>query len=146
MLSTAELERALADAGLVAPVHFDEVTGSTNRTAWELAKAGAPEWTLVAAGHQTEGRGRLGRTWVDEPGSALSVSFVLRPSFDSNHVGVLPLWAGAAMAVAIRDLGGPDVRCKWPNDLVVAIGKWAASSASRASMTSAYGSSWWASV
>ena len=40
MLSTAELERALADAGLVAPVHFDEVTGSTNRTAWELAEGG----------------------------------------------------------------------------------------------------------
>ena len=119
MLSTNELERALAAAGLDAPVRFDEVTGSTNATALELAEAGSPEWTLVATAHQTEGRGRMGRTWDDEPGSALLFSFVLRPSFDTDLTGVLPLWAGASMAHAIRSLEGPDVRCKWPNDLVV---------------------------
>jgi BirA family biotin operon repressor/biotin-[acetyl-CoA-carboxylase] ligase len=119
MLSKTELERALASAGLGAPVQFDEVTGSTNRTAWDLADAGAPQWTLVAAGHQTSGRGRLGRAWEDAPGSSLLFSLVLRPTFDPAFLGVLPLWAGASMALAIRDAGGPEVRCKWPNDLVV---------------------------
>ena len=79
MLSVTELERALADLGLEAPVRFDEVTGSTNATALGMAEAGAPEWTLVAAGHQTAGRGRLGRTWTDLAGGALLFSFVLRP-------------------------------------------------------------------
>ena len=60
MLSKADLERALVAAGLDAPVRFDEVTGSTNATALELAAAGSPEWTLVAAGHQSAGRGRQG--------------------------------------------------------------------------------------
>ncbi len=119
MLSVTDLERALADLGLEAPVRFDEVTGSTNATALGLAESGAPEWTLVAAGHQTAGRGRLGRTWTDRPGAALMFSFVVRPSLEPERGGLIPLLAGAAMAVAIRDVAGVNVRCKWPNDLLL---------------------------
>jgi BirA family biotin operon repressor/biotin-[acetyl-CoA-carboxylase] ligase len=98
LLSEAELERSLAAAGLQAPVRFEEVTGSTNAAALELAEGGAPEWTLVAAGHQTRGRGRLGRTWVDQPGDALMFSFVLRPArIDPEHAGLIGLLAGWAM-------------------------------------------------
>ena len=120
MLSEAELERALAAAGLHAPVRFDEVTGSTNATALELAEAATPEWTLVAAGHQTQGRGRLGRTWVDRAGAAMVFSFVLRPDrLDPEHAGLIALLAGWAMATAIREIAGVEVRCKWPNDLLL---------------------------
>jgi BirA family biotin operon repressor/biotin-[acetyl-CoA-carboxylase] ligase len=120
VLTTLDLERALTRAGLAAPVRADEVTGSTNATALEMAEAGAPEWTLVAAGHQTQGRGRLGRIWEDRPGQALMYSFVLRPgrAFAPNRAGLLTLLAGAAMAEAARALGA-DLGCKWPNDLLV---------------------------
>ncbi len=123
VLSVIELERALAALGLEAPVRFEEVTGSTNATAVELAETGASEWTLVAAGHQTAGRGRLGRTWTDVPGAALMFSLVLRPTLDPEHAGLIPLLAGAAMAAAVREVAGVHVRCKWPNDLLVAGGK-----------------------
>jgi BirA family transcriptional regulator, biotin operon repressor / biotin---[acetyl-CoA-carboxylase] ligase len=123
MLSVIELERALAALGVEAPVRFEEVTGSTNGTAVALAEAGAPEWALVAAGHQTAGRGRLGRTWTDVPGRALMFSFVLRPALDPEDAGLIPLLAGAAMATTIRDVAGIEVRCKWPNDLLLAGGK-----------------------
>jgi len=123
MLTVIDLERALAALGLEAPVRFDEVTGSTNATAVELAEGGAPEWTLVAAGHQTAGRGRLGRTWSDKPGAALMFSFVLRPALDPDGAGLIPLLAGAAMAAAIHDVAGIEVRCKWPNDLLLDGGK-----------------------
>ena len=53
----ADLERALRLAALVAPVRWDEVTGSTNETALQMAEAGTPEWTLVGANHQTDGQG-----------------------------------------------------------------------------------------
>jgi BirA family biotin operon repressor/biotin-[acetyl-CoA-carboxylase] ligase len=119
LLSRTELERALAAAGLHAPVRFDEVTGSTNSTALELAEEGSPEWTLVAAGHQTQGRGRLGRTWVDQPGAALMFSFVLRPSrLDPQYAGLIALLTGWAMATAIGEVAEVEVRCKWPNDLL----------------------------
>jgi BirA family biotin operon repressor/biotin-[acetyl-CoA-carboxylase] ligase len=110
MLSEATVVRALARAGIDAPARFDEVTTSTQATAVQLAREGAPEWTLVAAGHQTEGRGRLAREWIDEPGSALLFSFVLRPEgLDSADAGVLSLLAGSSMAEAcsgVRKVGG----------------------------------------
>jgi BirA family transcriptional regulator, biotin operon repressor / biotin---[acetyl-CoA-carboxylase] ligase len=120
MTTAADLERALAAAGLRAPVRWDEVTGSTNRTAAELAAAGTPEWTLVAAGHQTEGRGRQGRAWTDVAGGALMFSVVLRPKVPPDRLGLVSLLAGAAMAEACGSVAAVDVRCKWPNDLILA--------------------------
>lgn len=122
-LSEHALRRALDRVGVEAPVRFEEVTGSTNEVALELAEAGAPEWTLVAAAHQTAGRGRLGRSWSDVPGNALMFSIVLRPELAPELAGLVPLLAGASMAVACRVAADARVRCKWPNDLLVAGGK-----------------------
>jgi BirA family biotin operon repressor/biotin-[acetyl-CoA-carboxylase] ligase len=85
-------------------------TDSTNERARVLAIAGAPHGTLVTAAEQTAGRGRQGRRWSAPPGSALLMSLVLRDPRPS-----LPL----AAAVAVCDVAGPDVRIKWPNDVVV---------------------------
>ncbi len=119
MLSEDALRRALDAVGLTAPVRWDEVTDSTNATALAMAAAGTPEWALVAAGHQTAGRGRQGRTWVDRPGAALMCSLVLRPSLTPDRLGLMSLAAGVAMAEAASGASGIDVRCKWPNDLLV---------------------------
>jgi BirA family biotin operon repressor/biotin-[acetyl-CoA-carboxylase] ligase len=119
VLSTADLRNALAAIKVTAPVRSDEVTPSTNATAASMAEDGAPEWTLVAAGHQTEGRGRLGREWVDVPGRALMCSVVLRPTTQPNKSGLFSLLAGASMAGAIRDETGLPATCKWPNDVLL---------------------------
>jgi len=118
VLNEDALTRALAAAGLSAPVRWDDVTASTNETALALAAEGTPSWTLVGAGHQTGGRGRHGRTWVDRPGAALMWSVVLRPSWEPDRVGLVSLAAGAAVAEAALEASGLDVRCKWPNDLL----------------------------
>jgi BirA family biotin operon repressor/biotin-[acetyl-CoA-carboxylase] ligase len=118
VLNEDALARALAAAGLSAPVRWDDVTGSTNANALALAAEGAPAWTLVGAGHQTAGRGRLGRNWVDRPGAALLCSVVLRPSWEIGRIGLAALAAGAAMAEAASEMSGVEVRCKWPNDLL----------------------------
>ena len=54
-----------------------------------LAEAGDPECTLVAAAHQTEGKGRLGRSWSDVPDGSLLFSFVLRPRLTPARAGLL---------------------------------------------------------
>ena len=68
-----------------------------------------PIGTIVVADHQEAGRGRAGRRWEAAPGTALLVSFVLRPH------PLLSLAAGVAAAEAC----GPKVRLKWPNDLLL---------------------------
>jgi BirA family biotin operon repressor/biotin-[acetyl-CoA-carboxylase] ligase len=68
-----------------------------------------PLGSIVVADHQTAGRGRLDRRWDAPPGTALLVSFVLRPN------AVLSLAAGVAAAQAC----GGGVRLKWPNDLLL---------------------------
>jgi biotin-[acetyl-CoA-carboxylase] ligase BirA-like protein len=82
-------------------------TGSTNRVA-----RGCEVGTVVVADHQTAGRGRLGRTWVSEPGANLLLSVVLRAPADPARAPRLCLLWAAAIAEAL------DVRVKWPNDLV----------------------------
>src|SRR5438876_11930236 len=96
------LARAVKRAGIDAPVHYDEVTDSTNTTALDMAARGTPEWTIVAAGHQTGGRGRLGPEWVSEPGSSLLFSFVLRPRLSPDRGLLLTLLAGVDLAEAWR--------------------------------------------
>jgi BirA family transcriptional regulator, biotin operon repressor / biotin---[acetyl-CoA-carboxylase] ligase len=118
-LSLAALRRALDAAGLDAPARYVDQTGSTNATALELAEAGTPEWTLVAAGHQTAGRGRLGRTWLDDPGRSLLFSVVLRPALAPERAGLVTLLVGACAAGAASEVAATPVRCKWPNDLLV---------------------------
>jgi len=120
LLSDHALTHALEGAGLRAPVRFEEVTPSTQATALAMASDGAPEWTLVAAAHQTQGRGRVGRRWDDEPGRALLFSLVLRPRLEPARAGLLSLLAGVAMAEACELVADEGATCLWPNDVLVA--------------------------
>ena len=65
--------------------------------------------------HQTEGRGRLGRTWVDEPGTGLLFSVALLPPPPVARWPELTLVAAEAVAGAI----GPAASIKHPNDVLV---------------------------
>jgi BirA family biotin operon repressor/biotin-[acetyl-CoA-carboxylase] ligase len=111
-------EVALA-AGIDAPVHFFDVIGSTNDVLVLLAEQGAPEWTLVVAGHQDSGRGRLGRSWASLPGSSLLMSLLVRPPLAPAEATLITLGAGACMALSCAVACGVEVVCKWPNDLMV---------------------------
>ena len=46
-------------------------------------------------------------------------SLVLRPQLRPDRLGLLTLLAGAAWAEAATDATGLEVRCKWPNDLLL---------------------------
>jgi len=89
---------------------------STNEAAKELARAGAPEGTVVTADEQTAGRGTKGRSWHSAPGLGLYASVILRPPAEAS--AVLPLAAGIAAGEAVAKSSGIAVRLKWPNDLL----------------------------
>lgn len=70
--------------------------------------------TLLVAVQQTQGRGRLGRSWQATPGSSLTFSFAV-PLQRADWSG-LSLAVGVAVADAL-DTAGDQVQLKWPNDL-----------------------------
>ena len=74
-----------------------------------------PEGTVVATDHQTEGRGRLGRVWVDTPGRSLLFSIQLRPARPISEWPELSVIAGEAVAAALP----LDASVLHPNDVVV---------------------------
>lgn len=98
--------------------------GSTNTDLLARAAAGAAEGLVLVAEEQTAGRGRLGRTWVSPPGTALTFSVLLRPTaIPVARRGWLPLIVGVSVAAAVRAVSGVDARLKWPNDVLIADGK-----------------------
>jgi BirA family biotin operon repressor/biotin-[acetyl-CoA-carboxylase] ligase len=88
--------------------HWVRETQTTQR----LLPPDAAHGAVALAESQTEGRGRLGRTWVD---SALMLSICLRPPPPVANWPELTLVAAHAVAGAI----GPQATIKHPNDVLV---------------------------
>ncbi len=93
-----------------------ETVGSTNDACHELARAGAPEGTVVAAESQTKGRGRLSRKWHLPRGRGLAFSVLLRPALPAEKLPLVTLASAVGVALAFEDAGArPGI--KWPNDV-----------------------------
>jgi BirA family biotin operon repressor/biotin-[acetyl-CoA-carboxylase] ligase len=88
--------------------HWARETATTQR----LLPPDAGHGAVALAEHQTEGRGRLGRTWVD---SALMFSVALYPPPPVARWPELTLVA----ADAVKDAIGPEAAIKHPNDVLV---------------------------
>jgi BirA family biotin operon repressor/biotin-[acetyl-CoA-carboxylase] ligase len=80
---------------------------------------GAAEGAVAATDEQTEGRGRLGRSWDAPPGTSLLFSVVLTPRVPSERLPELSVVAGEAVAQAIASETGLATTVKPPNDVLV---------------------------
>ena len=84
---------------------------STNTELMRRCRAGRAEPIVLVAESQTAGRGRQGRTWVNQPGDCLmySLGLVMNPLDWSG----LSLVVGLSIAQSLHT----DIGVKWPNDL-----------------------------
>jgi len=103
---------------LAGPVTWTPEIGSTNDEAARLAREGAPEGTVIGSDHQTAGRGRRGRAWVDAPGEALMFTVILRPRVSPVGAGMLPIVVALGLADALGACGVQGVEIAWPNDVL----------------------------
>ena len=83
-----------------------------------LLRPDDPEGAIATTDHQTGGRGRLGRSWVEAPASAVLVSILLRPP-PELPAPQLSLVGGLAAALAAEDALELAAQVKWPNDVMV---------------------------
>lgn len=116
-LRASALSRALEQDGF--RVEVLATAGSTNALVADRARAGEPHGLVVVAEEQTQGRGRLDRSWQSPPRAGLTFSVLLRPSLEPHRLGWVPLWGGLAVARAVREQTGVEAVVKWPNDVQV---------------------------
>ena len=112
---------------MTADIRWYDSVPSTMDIATALASQGAPHGVVVAAHHQSAGRGRRGSTWLSPPGAGLYFSFIARPTFAKVTVGPRDAWriplmtlaAGVGVRDGIASATGLEPDLKWPNDLLV---------------------------
>jgi BirA family biotin operon repressor/biotin-[acetyl-CoA-carboxylase] ligase len=105
---TADVVVPALRGGFGLDYHHASEAPTTQRMLPEDAGHGA----VALAEHQSEGRGRLGRTWAD---SGLMFSVLLEPPPPVSDWPELTLVAARAVADAI----GPEAAIKDPNDVLV---------------------------
>ena len=93
-----------------------ETVDSTNKYAKENL-ANINDKTLIYAGTQTAGRGRLNRKWNSNSGDNLYASIVLKPSKELKEIySNLTQYLSLVLVEVFEDYGlFPKI--KWPNDV-----------------------------
>ena len=107
------------------PFEMVAATGSTNDDL--VARAAGPDGDglVLAAEHQSAGRGRLDRRWEAPAGTNLTFSTLLRPEWltapdegSPDRPGLVTSALAVSVAEVLETLG-LDAAVKWPNDVLL---------------------------
>lgn len=123
MLTIETLQDALTTQWLGHDIHFYSSVSSTNDLLKEMAEMGAPAGTMVLTDYQSMGKGRMNRRWEAPNGSSLLLSLLFRPNWPSEQAHWLTMIGGLAVVSAVRQQTDLQPALKWPNDLILPIGR-----------------------
>ncbi len=98
-------------------IRENQVT-STNTYLKEMAKNGAEHATVLIANSQTQGKGRLGRSFYSPENTGIYLSILLRYGFGDNPTLITTMTAVAVMK-AIKKTTGKNPEVKWVNDILL---------------------------
>ncbi len=96
-------------------VHLLDKVDSTNNYAKAIAPADVTQ--LVIAAEQTDGRGRLGRSFYSPADKGIYMSLAFSPEFDLNRSLFITTLSAVAVCLAIEDITGLHPKIKWVNDI-----------------------------
>lgn len=117
VLSETGIRRHLKTDGVKLQVR--STVTSTNTVLKGLAAEGAEEGLVLLAAAQTQGRGRMGRSFYSPPDTGLYMSVLLRPAVSAVEAARITACAAVAVAEAIEALSGRDTQIKWVNDVLM---------------------------
>lgn len=92
---------------------------STNNFAKSLAQLGAEHGTTVISEVQSQGKGRMGRSFHSPIGLGIYMSVVLRPKLSVEHSLLITSCVAVAVSEAIEKVTGLECSIKWVNDIYV---------------------------
>jgi len=115
-ISAEAISNGLESTLIGQRILYYPLTTTTMEIARQEARLGTPEGTVIVAGEQTAGRGRLGRSWLSPRGNvALSVVLYPRRSLLSSLI----MLASLAVVHCIKAITGLKAEIKWPNDVLI---------------------------
>lgn len=120
ILSKESIVPLLKPNSRIKEIHVYKEVDSTNTVAKQLANAGAPDGVLVAAEHQTAGRGRMGRQFYSPKENGIYFSVMRRLPFPAEVTTLVTSAAAVAVCRAIQSLYGIEAQIKWVNDVYIA--------------------------
>ncbi len=97
---------------------FPEID-STNRYLLDQPAPPPGRFHAVLADYQTEGRGRMGRSWRAPRSTSICLSIAYAFRSPPRNLPSLSLAIGVAIVGVLRELQVSTVALKWPNDIVV---------------------------
>lgn len=110
-----EIQKGLNTSCIGCRITYFDSLPSTMDQARVQVENGAPEGSVIIAGEQTGGRGRLKRKWLSPLGN-IALSIILYPRPESYPY--LVMIASLAVARTIESLG-IKAQIKWPNDVLI---------------------------
>ena len=119
MLSEEKILSLLDDNSEKYNLVIKEEVSSTNTILKELAKKGARENTVLIANHQTEGRGRLGRSFFSPSDTGIYMSILFFEDIMASDAVFITTSAAVAVARAIEKISGKQAGIKWVNDIFI---------------------------
>ncbi|MGD6803325.1 biotin--[acetyl-CoA-carboxylase] ligase [Rossellomorea vietnamensis] len=118
-VSGEEIYPGLRTRAIGRVIEYRESVPSTQKIAHTLAQEGSEEGTTVIADEQTEGRGRLLRSWHSPKGTGIWMSIILKPQLPPQRAPQFTLIAAVAVVQAIEEICGLSPEIKWPNDILL---------------------------
>lgn len=115
ILSAQSISKYISD-GRIRTEYRDCVT-STNMIVRSMAENSEAEGLLMTASEQTQGKGRLGRSFSSQKGTGVYFSLLLRPELSPSDSLLITTCAAVAVARAINEISGKQPQIKWVNDI-----------------------------
>jgi BirA family biotin operon repressor/biotin-[acetyl-CoA-carboxylase] ligase len=113
-----EIQKELETKRLGKKIHYLAEIDSTNSYGRQRAQEGGMEGEVFIAECQTQGRGRMGRSWVSPPYLNLHLSVILRPTLPPIHAPQITLMSAVALAETVQSFIPFSPEIKWPNDIL----------------------------
>jgi BirA family biotin operon repressor/biotin-[acetyl-CoA-carboxylase] ligase len=117
LLNGAEIQSVVADDTI--RISCMDSVDSTNTALKKLALSGASEGTVLIADYQSEGRGRLGRSFISQKGKGVYLSMLVKPEQLGDIAGLTCMTA-VAVCRSIEKLTDVGLEIKWTNDVLLA--------------------------
>lgn len=94
-------------------------TTSTNDIIKEYAANGEKEGFLLVSGEQTNGKGRMGRSFFSPGDTGVYMSLLLRPKIKPADAVLITTAAAVSVCETLEQLGVNNPQIKWVNDIFV---------------------------